>query len=299
MPLGDLTVTGSSQGEEAVSICLEPRIDHGATDAPRAPPIFTGSFSSAFRGVCVLNAPEHMCPYGGLPRPSFALMVMTMRLRVLIADDHPIMLSAIRRCLEEVDGFDVVAEATNGSDVLPLIRSTNPDVVLLDLRMPKMDGLTCLDRVRKTHPTVKVIVLSASTDEELISAALSRGASAYIVKSVNPVDFPAVVRQVFEGAVFSAVGLPQEGDQSVAKAMGLTERELVILRAIADGMSNGGIAKKFWIAEQTVKFHLTNVYRKLGVANRTEAAGFAFSHGLVQQPMLRDDDHAIPIRRSG
>ena len=222
-----------------------------------------------------------------------------MRLRVLIADDHPMMLMAIRRSLEEVEGFEVVGEASNGSDVLPLIRSTTPDVVMLDLRMPKMDGLTCLEQIRKKHPTVKVIVLSASADEELIGSALSRGASAYIVKSVNPVDLPAVVRQAFEGAVFSAVGLPQDGDHGVAKSMGLTERELVILRAIADGMSNDGIAKKFWIAEQTVKFHLTNIYRKLQVANRTEAARFAYSHGLVQQPMLSDSDEGIPRPRAG
>lgn len=222
-----------------------------------------------------------------------------MRLRVVIADDHPLMLGAIRRSLEEVDGFEVVGEASNGSDVLPLIRSTNPDVVLLDLRMPKMDGLTCLEQIRKKHTNVKVVVLSASADEELIGGALSRGASAYIVKSVNPVDFPSVVRQAFQGAVFSTVGLPQNGDESVAKSVGLTERELVILRAIADGMSNDRIAKKFWIVEQTVKFHLTNVYRKLGVANRTEAARFAYSHGLVQQPMLRDGDDAPAPLRSG
>ena len=209
------------------------------------------------------------------------------------------MLYAIRRSLEEVDGFEVVAEASNGSDVLPLIRSTTPDVVLIDLRMPKMDGLTCLEQIRKKHPDVKVIILSASTDEELINAALTRGASAYIVKSVNPVDLPAVVRQASEGAVFSAVGLPQDGDQNVAKSMGLTERELTILRAIADGMSNDGIAKKFWIAEQTVKFHLTNIYRKLQVANRTEAARFAYSHGLVQQPMLSDTDEGILKPRAG
>lgn len=220
-----------------------------------------------------------------------------MRLRVVIADDHPLMLGAIRRSLEEVDGFEVVGEASNGSDVLPLIRSTNPDVVLLDLRMPKMDGLTCLEQIRKKHATVKVVMLSASADEELIGGALSRGASAYIVKSVNPVDFPAVVRQAFQGAVFSTVGLPKNGDESVAKSVGLTERELVILRAIADGTSNDGIAKKFWIAEQTVKFHLTNIYRKLGVANRTEAARFAYSHGLVEQPMLRDEEHAGPAPR--
>ena len=88
-------------------------------------------------------------------------------MRVLIADDHPLILAGIKRALEEADGFDVVAEASSGSQVLPLVSQTNPDLALLDLRMPEMDGLTCLDRIRKQHPKVKVVILSVSTDPEL------------------------------------------------------------------------------------------------------------------------------------
>src|SRR5207237_10255875 len=114
---------------------------------------------------------------------------------------------------------------------------------------------------------------------------LKRGANAYIVKSVNPVDLPAALRQAVEGTVFTAIGLTGDSGEAAAKEAGLTERELVILRAVARGLSNEAIAKELWVAEQTVKFHLTNIYRKLGVANRTEAHRSAYQNGLVESPL--------------
>ena len=210
-------------------------------------------------------------------------------MRVLIADDHPLILAGIKRALEEADGFDVVAEASSGSQVLPLVSQTNPDLALLDLRMPEMDGLTCLDRIRKQHPKVKVVILSVSTDPEVVQTVLNHGAAAYVVKSVNPIDLSSALRQALEGTVFSAIGLPEKTAQEDAvKAAGLTERETTILRALARGLSNEAIGKELWVAEQTVKFHLTNIYRKLGVSNRTEAARLAYQHGLVESPI---DDH--------
>src|SRR6266436_5564024 len=209
-------------------------------------------------------------------------------MRVLIADDHPLILAGIKRALEEADGFDVVAEASTGSQVLPLVSQTDPDLALLDLRMPEMDGLTCLDRIRKQHPKVKVVILSVSTDPEVVQTVLNHGAAAYVVKSVNPIDLSSALRQALEGTVFSAIGLPEKTAQEDAvKAAGLTERETTILRALARGLSNEAIGKELWVAEQTVKFHLTNIYRKLGVSNRTEATRYAYEHGLVDHS-LRD-----------
>jgi DNA-binding NarL/FixJ family response regulator len=206
-------------------------------------------------------------------------------LKVVIADDHRLILDGIKHALEEDGGFQVVGEATSGERVLPIVGQTSPDLVVLDLRMPGMDGLTCLDQIKKRHPTIKVVILSVSTDERLIETILARGASAYIVKSVNPVDLPAALRQAVDGTVFSAIGLPEATAPGAARAAGLTDRELAILSALARGLSNGQIGKELWIAEQTVKFHLTNVYRKLGVANRTEAARFAYQQGLVESPL--------------
>jgi DNA-binding NarL/FixJ family response regulator len=208
-------------------------------------------------------------------------------MRVLIADDHPLILAGIKRALEEDDEFEVVAEARVGSQVLPLVSQTNPDLALLDLRMPEMDGLTCLDRIRQQHPKVKVVILSVSTDPEVVQTVLNRGAAAYIVKSVNPIDLASALRQALDGTVFSAVGLPEKRAQDDAvKEAGLTERETAILKALAGGLSNKAIAKELWVAEQTVKFHLTNIYRKLDVANRTEAARYAYEHGLIDNPQL-------------
>ena len=205
-------------------------------------------------------------------------------MRVLIADDHPLILAGIKRALEEDDQFEVVAEARVGSQVLPLVSQTNPDLALLDLRMPEMDGLTCLDRIRKDHPKVKVVILSVSTDPEIVQTVLNHGAAAYIVKSVNPIDLSSALRQALEGTVFSAVGLPEKTAQEDAvKAAGLTDRETTILKALARGLSNEAIGKELWVAQQTVKFHLTNIYRKLGVKNRTEATRYAYQHGLADE----------------
>jgi DNA-binding NarL/FixJ family response regulator len=206
-------------------------------------------------------------------------------MKVLIADDHKLMVEGIRRALEPAEDIEIVGEASTGSQVLPLVRRMSPDVVLLDMRMPHMDGLACLDLIRKNCPKVKVIVLSVYSDPEHIQAAFNHGASGYIVKSVNPLDLPSAIRQAVDGTVFHALGLPEADEASAGKAAGLTERELSILRAVARGLSNQAIGKELWVTEQTVKFHLTNIYRKLHLANRTEAARYAYQHGLVESPL--------------
>lgn len=217
-------------------------------------------------------------------------MTTKLRLKVLLADDHRLILDGVRAALEATDDFEVVGEATKGSQVMPLVGRTQPDVVLLDLRMPEVDGLVCLDQIKRRYPQIKVIVLSVSTDQKLIENVLKRGASAYIVKSVNPVDLPAAIRQAFDETVYTAIGLPEDSASSAAKAAGLTDRELAILTSLASGMSNAAIAKQLWVAPQTVKFHLTNIYRKLGVANRTEAARYAYQQGLVESPLYESDE---------
>ena len=191
------------------------------------------------------------------------------------------MVEGTKQALQRAGGFDVVGEAVNGVQVLPLVRRLKPQLVLLDLRMPQMDGLTCLSKIRKEFPDVKVAILSVSQDPELIQTALKRGACAYIVKSIDPDDLAGALRQAIDGNVFTTAGVTEDPGERAARDAGLTERELVIVRAVARGLSNEAIAKELWVAEQTVKFHLTNIYRKLGVSNRTEAARYAFEQGLV------------------
>ena len=129
-----------------------------------------------------------------------------MPVRVVIADDHRLMLDGIRKALEADGGFEIVGETLDGAQVLPIVAATQPDLVLLDVRMPRMDGLACLDEIVKRYPEIKVVMLSASTSPELIAAALRRGASAYLAKSVDPTDLPSTLRQVLEGNVWSTNG---------------------------------------------------------------------------------------------
>ena len=201
-------------------------------------------------------------------------------LRVVIVDDHRLMLEAIRTAFEHSDGIDVVGEATCGTQVLPLIGQTNPDIVLLDIRMPKMDGLTCLRSIRKRFPDLKVAMFSGFDDPEQIQTAFRDGASAFIGKNIDPRDLASALRQAAEGTVYQPFGLLENGD-SPAHPAGLTESEARVLTILAQGYSNKEIAKQLWLTEQTVKFHLTNIYRRLSVSNRTEAVRYAYEHRLV------------------
>jgi DNA-binding NarL/FixJ family response regulator len=170
--------------------------------------------------------------------------------------------------------------------VIPRLRAQPPNVILLDTRLPGLSPLVAIDLLREPFPLLKIVVLSESTEEADIQAALRRGADAYIVKTIDPRDLAAALRQTAEGLVFHALSLPLAGD-SAARASGLTERELTILKSVARGLSNRMIAEELSVTEQTVKFHLTNVYRKLGVSNRLSAARYAYESGIVR--MTADD----------
>ena len=205
-----------------------------------------------------------------------------MKTKVLIADDHPLVRSGVRRALEEEQDFEVVGEATNGAKVLPLVGQTGPDLVVLEISMPQQDGLACLDQIRKRYPDVKVVILSASGDPERVEAALARGATAYVLKSVDVRDLASALRQAIEGTVFQPLGVQNDPHGQLAASAGLTDRETAILKAVARGLTNQAIGREFWVSEQTVKFHLRNIFRKLEVRSRTEAARYAFEHGLVE-----------------
>jgi DNA-binding NarL/FixJ family response regulator len=206
-------------------------------------------------------------------------------MKILLADDHPLVLNGIREALEADDDFEVVGAARSGPEVLPLVGQRSPDVVLLDVRMPDLDGFGCLSRIRARYPAVKVVMLSMFADPEQVKLAFMRGACGYVVKSIDPADLPSAIRQAVEGTAFHALGLTSLDERSTANAAGLTDRELTIVKAVARGLSNQAIGKELWVTEQTVKFHLTNVYKKLGVANRTEAARWAFAMGQADEPV--------------
>jgi DNA-binding NarL/FixJ family response regulator len=204
--------------------------------------------------------------------------------RVAIADDHRLMLDGIKRALDRVPDITVVGEAMTGEDLVALVPRVHPDVVTLDMRMPKGDGLATLQVLRRLYPNLKVVMLAMSDDPEHIDAALRLGAASYLVKSINPLDLPTAIR----GARHRTVYHPRastSGDTARpaihAGSHGLTNRELAVLKLVAEGPSNVDIARMLCVTEQTVKFHLSNIYQKLGVRNRTEATGYAYHHALV------------------
>jgi DNA-binding NarL/FixJ family response regulator len=206
-------------------------------------------------------------------------------LRVVIADDHPLMLAGIRRTLERSENIEVVGEARSGPEVLDVVKRSKPEVVLLDLRMPGMSGDECIEQIRTSWPDIKVVVLSALEDSQSIDAALSAGASAYVVKSVMPADITSVIRQAASGSVFHSIARPvgaRSASDPTPTEASLTDREQTILGAIAAGKTTAAIAADLWVSEHTVKFHLTNIYRKLEVPNRAAAVRYAIEHGLVE-----------------
>jgi DNA-binding NarL/FixJ family response regulator len=206
------------------------------------------------------------------------------RLKVLIVDDHQLMLAAVRASLSRQEDIEIVGEADSGEKVLPLVAQTGPDAVLLDVRMPGLDGLTVLERLHEQYPSVAVVMLSGIDDPALVRAALERGASAFVLKHVDPRDLGSALRQSVAGSIFRPLDLVNAA-QSAFEDAGLTKRELSILEELPAGGSNQQIAKRLFLAEQTVKFHLTNIYRKLGVSTRTEALRHAYENGLVERPL--------------
>jgi two-component system, NarL family, response regulator LiaR len=213
-------------------------------------------------------------------------------IRVAVVDDHELVRSGICHALTMSPEIRVVGEAGDGAAALALLESREVDVLLLDLHMPRMDGFACLDAVTGRWPDLPVVVLTVEEDQDVALDVMRRGAAAYVPKYVRPGDLAALVRQVAGGAVLirgsrlaGAFGdlarTAIEGAQGRKPAHGLTQRELEVLRLVAQGMSNADIARTLFITTKTVKYHLTTIFGKLGVRNRTEAAASAIALGLT------------------
>jgi DNA-binding NarL/FixJ family response regulator len=165
---------------------------------------------------------------------------------------------------------------------MQLIERRRPDLVLMDLKMPGIVGVEAIERIRQTWPDIRTVVLSACDDRATIDGALRAGASAYVLKSAHTVDIASVLREVSSGAVFHASSHapgPAGADESPLPV--LTDRERSILSAVASGLTTAAISRDLWISQHTIKFHLTNIYRKLGVANRAGAVRYALEHGIA------------------
>jgi two-component system nitrate/nitrite response regulator NarL len=203
-------------------------------------------------------------------------------IRLFLADDHGLVLQAIHLALEPHSEIEIVGETRSGSEVLPRVAETHPDIVMLDVRMPVLDGLQVLDRLHQQFPETKVVMLSGLDEPELAAEALRRGAKAFIGKAIDPAELAPILTQIIDGTLEAGSFGDSEGSaEAASKDLGLTAREREILGFVAAGRSNKQIAGELWLSEQTIKYHLTNLYRKIGVSSRTEAARFAYDHGLA------------------
>jgi DNA-binding NarL/FixJ family response regulator len=206
-------------------------------------------------------------------------------MKVFLADDHRLMIAAVRTALEREDDIEIVGTTTDAANVLPLVAELRPDVVVLDVLMPQIDGLAVLERIKARFDDVIVVLLSASEDQSLVGQAREKGASAFVHKQIDPVELAPILRQALDLHEFQSIGIGADATELAAEA-GMTKKEQLVLDALARGLSNQQIAQELWVTEQTVKFHLSNIYRKLDVRNRTEAAQHALRHGLVRKSEL-------------
>jgi DNA-binding NarL/FixJ family response regulator len=206
----------------------------------------------------------------------------------VICDSHPMWLDAVEQVLRRIS-ITVVGKTTSTTEALSLVETHRPELLITELESGdgELGGLALIERARAAVPTMRPIVLSMHQEVQMIDAALVAGASAYVVKTAHPEDLASAVRQAFSHSVYLA-GRRTVAQTAVAEAPassdnepGLTRRELEILRLVADGHSNAQLARMLWVTEQTVKFHLSNIYRKLDVANRTEASRWAQLNGVL------------------
>lgn len=205
------------------------------------------------------------------------------RLRVVVVDDHQLVLEAVRAALMDEEEIEIVGETTHGLEAPAIAAREAADIVLLDLRMPDVDGLALIEELVGGGGRLKVVVLSGVDDPDAARQSLERGASAFVFKHIDPRDLAATLRQVAEGTVFSHnVGAPEDRREAAARGVGLTRREAEILTALGTGKANKQIAFDLGVTEQAVKYHLTNVYRKLGAQNRVEALRLAAERGLLE-----------------
>jgi NarL family two-component system response regulator LiaR len=215
---------------------------------------------------------------------------MSDRVRVLLVDDHALVRKGVRLYLESQPDFEIVGEVGSGEAALAMVEDQAPDLVLMDLMMPGMGGVEATRRIKSISPATTIVVLTSSQERDHILPVVSAGASAYVLKDVAPEELVATIRRAASGEVIlesrvaaqmiSALQTPTvSGNQRVLAE--LTGREMEVLRLIAEGMTNAQIAHRLFISDKTVKTHVSNILWKLQLADRTQAAVFAWKEGLV------------------
>jgi two-component system, NarL family, response regulator LiaR len=204
-------------------------------------------------------------------------------IRVLVADDHGVVREGLRSFLALQDDIEVVGEAVDGEEAIEAVRRLSPDVALMDLVMPRMDGIEAIRHIRDESPQTRVIVLTSFVDEDKMLPAVRAGAAGYLLKDVEPQELVTAIRTVHGGAALlhPAVVAELVREAGSPRGDGLTEREREVLVLIARGRANKAIAFELGVSEKTVKTHVSNILAKLGLTDRTQAALYAVREGLV------------------
>lgn len=216
---------------------------------------------------------------------------MADKIRVMVVDDHAIVREGIKALLDLQDGIDVIAEAASGIECLDLAENARPDVVLMDLKMPGIDGIEATRLIKERHPRTKVVLLTNYDEEAYVMEAIKVHADGYVLKDVNKGDLPKIIAGVMEDRAFVDPGVTQKLFNSIRHSAAseedlparpvLSQRELQILAHLVDGRSNKEIADSVNLSTDTVKSHLKNIYQKLNVHNRSQASRVAIQEKLV------------------
>ncbi|WP_404332976.1 response regulator [Mesobacillus maritimus] len=213
-----------------------------------------------------------------------------MGISVLIADDHHVVRRGLAFFLRTQQDIVIIGEAENGQEAVNLAKSLKPDVILMDLVMPEMDGIEATKHIKVAHPDIKVIILTSFSDQDHVIPALEAGASGYQLKDIQPDDLVNCIKKVMDGesqlhpkaTSQLLANLSTKGNQGKNRVEELTKRELEVLQEIARGKSNKEIASSLFITEKTVKTHVSNLLAKLELADRTQAALYAVKNKLVE-----------------
>ena len=212
-------------------------------------------------------------------------MAESTQIRVMLVDDHAVVRSGLGAFLTAFDDLELVAEAGSGEEAVRLCEEAKPDVVMMDLVMPGMDGAAATKAIREKCPHIQIIALTSFKEEELVEGVLQAGAIGYLLKNVSADELADAIRAAHAGKPTLAPEAAQALIQSTRKPQppgyDLTERELEVLALMVEGLSNPEIAERLIVSRSTVKFHVSNILSKLGAASRTEAVSLALKRGLV------------------